>query len=414
MAKQDKLKVAIVVNNFPSLSETFVALQVAELAQQGHEISIYNLGNVGDKNWLPAGTENIFYNQVKIENFNETSKKHSIKYIVTSLLKLNLIQTLKIILFGKFKLGRNLALREMSFLSPLAQYNIVHFQFATLADKYFFYDELGLWKAKAKYVCSIRGFDVTKREFENKIKWPKLFEKCTVFLPVCEYLQNKLLSKNTSALSYIVPSPVNIEKFPQARECNKEDNKKLKFVSVGRLVEKKGIEIAIKAIYKIKNSELNFHYYIIGDGELKEHLEKLVSNLNLHEYVFFKGALPSQDTILEMESASLMLVPSMTAKDGDSEGIPNVIKEAMLLNIPVVTTDHSGIPELVKDKHTGFIGKQGDVDSFYEAILQAINMQAIWPELQNNAYNYVKENYSPLATTMKLLDSYRVALEKNN
>ena len=89
----------------------------------------------------------------------------------------------------------------------------------------------------------------------------------------------------------------------------------------------------------------------------------------LQDRVRFLGALPHQDALRRMTDADVMLVPSCTAEDGDQEGIPVTLMEAMALGTPVCTTRHSGIPELVEHGETGLLSDERDPEGLYQNIL---------------------------------------------
>jgi colanic acid/amylovoran biosynthesis glycosyltransferase len=128
---------------------------------------------------------------------------------------------------------------------------------------------------------------------------------------------------------------------------------------VGRLVEKKGTAVLIEAMAGIDDARL----VVIGDGPLRSALERRAG-----PQVRFLGAL-SPDAVAEwMRRASLLAAPSLIARDGDAEGLPNVVVEAAASGLPVVATHHSGIPEAVTDGETGFLVPEGDAAALADRI----------------------------------------------
>jgi glycosyltransferase involved in cell wall biosynthesis len=120
---------------------------------------------------------------------------------------------------------------------------------------------------------------------------------------------------------------------------------------VGRLVEKKGSAVLIEAMAGLEGARL----IVIGDGPLRGALERRAG-----PSVQFLGARPPDEVASWMRRASLLAAPSLTAGDGDAEGLPNVVVEAAASGLPVVATHHSGIPEAVMDGETGFLVPEGD------------------------------------------------------
>jgi len=124
---------------------------------------------------------------------------------------------------------------------------------------------------------------------------------------------------------------------------------------VGRLVEKKGHRVLLRAAQMLRRSRGNFTVAVAGDGPMLTELESLAESLGIRHMVTFCGAL-SQSEIMELLSvARVLVVPSVVAGDGDRDGLPNVILEAAAVGTPIVATHVSAIPEFVDHRNTGLI-----------------------------------------------------------
>ncbi len=134
-------------------------------------------------------------------------------------------------------------------------------------------------------------------------------------------------------------------------------------ISVARLVEKKGLTYGIEAVGQLikKIPQLKLKYYIIGDGVLKSQLESQIQQLNLENTVELLGWRKQQEVQQLMSQADVMLASSITSKNGDCEGIPVSLMEAMAQEIPVISTYHSGIGELVADGISGYLVPEKEV-----------------------------------------------------
>lgn len=126
---------------------------------------------------------------------------------------------------------------------------------------------------------------------------------------------------------------------------------------VGRLVEKKGTAALIDAMAITETASL----VIVGDGPLRPSLERRARNLGVGARVRFTGALTPAEVLGWMQRAWLLAAPSVTAGDGDAEGLPTILCEAAAAGLPVVATRHSGIPEAVAEGETGLLSPEGDV-----------------------------------------------------
>jgi glycosyltransferase involved in cell wall biosynthesis len=142
-------------------------------------------------------------------------------------------------------------------------------------------------------------------------------------------------------------------RIPERLEALQRPGARLRIVCVARLAKKKGIDILIRACSLLRRSAVPFHCDILGDGPEREGLENLIGQLNLDEQVIIHGAR-SQDEVLEIyRQASVMALPCRVAPDGDRDGIPNVLVEAMASGLPVVSTPIGSISELVTEGVTG-------------------------------------------------------------
>jgi glycosyltransferase involved in cell wall biosynthesis len=124
---------------------------------------------------------------------------------------------------------------------------------------------------------------------------------------------------------------------------------------VGRLVEKKGTAALLDAVARTEGARL----VIVGDGPLRPALERRARRLGVE--ASFTGALPPAEVLGWMQRAWLLAAPSITAGDGDAEGLPTILCEAAAAGLPAVATRHSGIPEVVSEGETGLLSPEADV-----------------------------------------------------
>jgi len=117
---------------------------------------------------------------------------------------------------------------------------------------------------------------------------------------------------------------------------------------------------------------------VVGEGALRGELERLIGELGVGAHVRLLGWRSHDEVIRLCGSAHLMVAPSVTAANGDQEGIPNAVKEAMALGLPVVATRHSGIPELVEDGVSGLLVPERDVDALADRLAYLIDHGDAW------------------------------------
>jgi len=124
---------------------------------------------------------------------------------------------------------------------------------------------------------------------------------------------------------------------------------------VGRLVEKKGHRVLLRAVQMLRRRRGSLMVAIAGDGPLRSELESLAESLGISALVNFCGTLPAEQVQELLAASRVLAVPSVVAADGDRDGLPNVILEAAAIGTPVVASDICGIPEFVANRETGLL-----------------------------------------------------------
>lgn len=183
-----------------------------------------------------------------------------------------------------------------------------------------------------------------------------------------------------------------------------------RFVSVGRLVEKKGHLDAIQAIAANRARGVEASLTIIGEGELEGALRDHVARARLEDCVRLVGALPHRETVRHMSEADAFILCSRTGSTGDQEGVPTVLMEAQALGLPCVTTWHAGIPEVIPEANHSLLAPEGDVAAIAAIIRRLVDAPA--PEIEGisrRGAEHIRENYELARVTERLLAAYRSA-----
>jgi glycosyltransferase involved in cell wall biosynthesis len=131
-------------------------------------------------------------------------------------------------------------------------------------------------------------------------------------------------------------------------------------VAVGRLVEKKGFSVLIEALFELRRKGVACTCDIIGTGELEGALRRQIEELQMGDRVGLLGALPQGEVMRRVSGAAVLAAPCVVGRDGNADGLPTVLLEAMALGTPCVATDVTGIPEVVRHQDTGWLVRQED------------------------------------------------------
>ena len=161
-----------------------------------------------------------------------------------------------------------------------------------------------------------------------------------------------------------------------------------------RLIEKKGIDVAIRAFAEIHQRFPNATFRIAGEGPLLEPMEQMAAELGIADAVQFVGFLDQVGLKREMAEAHVFVHPSRIGADGNQEGVPNSMLEAMASGLPVVATHHGGIPEAVEHGVSGWLVQEDDWEGLASGLLSILQDDALRRRLANGAREGVEAKFS--------------------
>jgi glycosyltransferase involved in cell wall biosynthesis len=167
-----------------------------------------------------------------------------------------------------------------------------------------------------------------------------------------------------------------------------------RILSVGRLIEKKGFEYAIDAVAQLVKKYPGIEYTIIGSGPLEPELRTQIMGYGLENRIRIKSGISNEKLFEEYEKAGLFILPCIQAKDGDMDGIPVVLMEAMAMEKPVISTRISGIPELIRSEENGFLVDQKDSKALAFAIDNIFSGKMDLEMIGKNARNTITECFN--------------------
>ncbi|MFZ7089820.1 glycosyltransferase [Primorskyibacter sp. 2E233] len=167
--------------------------------------------------------------------------------------------------------------------------------------------------------------------------------------------------------AHVVPSGVDIRRFTPGKK------RPGSFLAVGRMVEKKAPQITLRAFAQAAQGR-DAHLTFIGDGPLLEPSKALAAELGVAAQISFTGALPHDQVRQHLQDTEVFLQHSITAKNGNTEGLPTAIQEALACGCITLSTRHAGIPEAVEDGVNGLLVDEWDEAAFADRITQILDM----------------------------------------
>lgn len=249
----------------------------------------------------------------------------------------------------------------------------------------------------APMLTFFHGYDVSRWVDQHGAEaYRELFDRGSLVSPVSEHWAKRLeelgCPKERLAVHRMGIDCHNISfrarTAPQAGCVN--------ITTVARLTEKKGIEYALRALARVRaeSPELAFHYHVVGDGELRPQITELIDELQLREVVTLHGWQARTRVVELLDASHLFVLPSVTAADGDQEGIPVSLMEAMASGIPVVSTRHSGIPELVRHGDGELLVPERDVEALARAITRLLRDTESWSKIGHEGRKIVEKGFN--------------------
>jgi colanic acid/amylovoran biosynthesis glycosyltransferase len=288
-------------------------------------------------------------------------------------------------------------------------YDVVHAHFGMVGDRYRFVKEL--WGAPL--IVNFHGFDVSG--------WPKtqgrncyahLFEEASAFVVNSEHLRKRALGLGCPSDKIVkIPATWDITNFPYAVHRH-EEGTAMRVLTVARLVEKKGVEDAIAAIALVRKTYPDVHYDVVGDGPLRARTEALIDALDLRETVTLHGAQSSDYVRHMMDNAHVFLLPSVTSRTGDEEGLPVSLLEAQSAGLPIVSTLHAGIPEEVVHGETGFLVPEHAPEQLAHWLVYLANNPQVAEQMGQAARDHVERNFAPERIDASFVDVYERVIDE--
>ena len=244
------------------------------------------------------------------------------------------------------------------------------------------------------------GYDasILPRSERWRRRYLKLFRTADRFIGVSRHVCERLIELGADpAKVELVHLGVHADTFCYSDPAERFDGKIVRCIHVGRLTPKKSplhlVEAFALAAAAVQ-PEIDLKLTIIGDGELRDAVHARIAALGIESRVEMLGALPHEQIRTHLARAHIYTQHSLTAENGDQEGLPVSIIEASASGLPVVSTFHSGIPEAILDGETGFLVEEGDVPAMADRIATLCQCRDLWSRFGAAGRAHVQANLS--------------------
>jgi glycosyltransferase involved in cell wall biosynthesis len=392
--------VAYLVKRFPRLSETFVLNEILKLRGQGLDVQVYALMDPREKEVQPEAArlrEEVTYLH-RPDRFVSWSRLlagaavHAVRHpggflrVVWALASVHRsLPSLRHAVEALWLAG-DLRRREINHLHA-------HFLHSPAAVAYLAHVAGGppfSFTAHAKDL-----YTTLPRNVRIRARAARFAITCTRFNE--EYLRN-VLGPDDGVPIHVLYHGTDLGRFTPDRS-NAEPGR---ILSVGRLVPKKGFPVLIDALARLDRKGLRFTAEVFGAGPLREELERCRDERGLAGRVTFHGARLQDEILAAYRRAGVFALAPVVTDDGDRDGIPNVLVEAMASGVPVVSTRISGIPELISDGVDGLLVEPNDPHGLAVAIARLLTDRGLAERLAREARRRVERLFDLTANTLRL------------
>lgn len=400
---------AYVLLRFPFLTETFVADEIWEMQQQGVPVRLYSLLRPPEEPVHPTSQHLAKDTQYAPEFFSSRLWWAQIYFFVRSPIKyitllVQLIRQPYPRSFGALFLKRGfIFLKAVSLALALkdASVKVIHSHFAWLSG------------AAAMVISSLLDipFTVTLHAYDIYASNDLLcliVRSASHIIAISEYNKQMVLDAcpgiEGDAIS-VIHCGINLDLFTPRARIHREGP--LSILSIGSLIEKKGHEYLIRACRQLKARGIDFRCTIIGKGPSEGSLRQLVRDCNLEGYVVLAGSRPRDDVLDAYHRSDLFVLASVVGRSGDRDGIPVVLMEALAMQTPVISTEVSGIPELVRHNNTGWLVLERDPTAIAEAIAELAYDDRLRARLAHNGRALVEREFDIKGNVSRLINVFR-------
>jgi colanic acid/amylovoran biosynthesis glycosyltransferase len=262
-------------------------------------------------------------------------------------------------------------------------------------------------------VTTFYGYDMS--ELPGQPAWRKAYERLfaegDLFLVEGGHMRAGLVALGCPASKIQIQRiGVNLAHLP-FRERRLEPGQKVVVLFCGRFTEKKGLVYALAALARVAAQYPDLELRIIGDGEERPAIERFIADHRLEPYVRLLGYQPHRAFREHLAEAHLFIQPSVTAADGDTEGgAPTVLLEAQACGVPVLATYHADIPEVVRDRESGWLAPERDVEALAQNWLELLRCPEEWPRIGRAGRRLVEAQHDIETLARQLEERYEALI----
>jgi colanic acid/amylovoran biosynthesis glycosyltransferase len=240
------------------------------------------------------------------------------------------------------------------------------------------------------------SFTAHNNIFSDRLLLKEKLKAAKFFLAISDYSRAFLLEfvpdEGLQERSHIVHCGVSPADF--SPPTHRVGNQRPLIFSLAQLVERKGLPVLVEACAILHQRGYDFRCHIAGDGPQRPLLERLITEYQIQDKVQLLGIVFQEQLTDYLDKSDMFVLPCITADNGDRDGIPVVLMEAMAMEIPTVSTCVSGIPELIEDGQSGLLVREKDAVALADAIQRLIEDDCLRQRLEKQGRQKIIQEFN--------------------
>jgi glycosyltransferase involved in cell wall biosynthesis len=390
-------KIGYVLKKYPRYSETFIVNEILAHEDAGLEIQIFSLTPSDDSHYqdivgdVKAPVHYLSSDNPKAKGFWELLNE-------TEEVLPGVFQKLELFRQEKFRyLYQGL---ELAKIVKLQKIEHLHSHFASSATNV---ARISSHFSNVPFSFTAHAKDIFHENTDFRDLQTKLRDASAV-VTVSDYNFNYLQRTFGSYANSVrrIYNGMDLKKL----SYRKPENRKPNIITIGRLIEKKGLDVLIDACAILAKKDLEFNCRIIGKGDLEPQLQAQINENQLQDKVELAGAIPRREVIESFYNAAVFAAPAIIAQDGNRDGLPTTLLESMALGTPCVATDVTGIPEIITDKVTGLSVEQNDPVGLANALEKLLHNPSLGVSLSENAHKLIELKFDISKNSAKIRENF--------
>jgi colanic acid/amylovoran biosynthesis glycosyltransferase len=395
------MDIAFIVDEFPSISETFVLNQITGLLERGHDVDVYAHS---------LGAVDLYHPDVR--RYGLLQRTHRLacpanrwtRALKGSELCLKQMRRNPRAVLGSlnvFRYGRSASSLTLLFETApfFRRYDIVHCQFGHNGKFGAILKRLGLQK---RLVVTFHGYDIRAAIESGGALYGELWDKADCLIAISKYNHDHLVRFGGDPKKIVYhPVGIDCQRFGYQRRSS-DQRQPVRLLSIARLVDEKGLEFGIRALHLLmkETPHAQIRYDIIGEGPLRGHLQQLIDDFGLMRQIRLLGAKTQGEVIQALRESDILLAPSL------AEALPVSLMEAHAVGRAVLATHVGSVDQIVQHGKSGFLVPPGDVPDLSRRLADLIQDPEMRAEMGRCGRRHVEQHYDIDRLNDRLVNLY--------